>query len=941
MTMRLVGWAIIHSLWQGGVIALVTAAVLSTTQRARPNVRYAISLFALALMVILPIASAGIGSGAFAPSPSVSPSGFVSRVQDLSVSPSSRSSSAATQSPSEKQTVANPASLSPSISASVPDSIKSYVDIALPWLVIAWILGLIISSVRLIGGFAKTRRITRQSTSDASRALVIRVEKLCDRLGLRRVIRLLESTAIDVPLVIGAIRPVIVVPASLITGLTPLQLDMLLVHELAHIRRHDYLINLLQTVLETLLFYHPAARWISDRAREERENCCDDIAVAMCGGDANQYTTTLLVLEQSRGQGFGLAAAANGGSLLRRAERLITGRNSYVELGPRWIAGVLTIAAALFTGNKAIAGIQSSFTPIPPVAAADDSTDKRNKSPDNSRAAPSSLTRAPLTGGIAERWKWAEQNGGNDSYWIGYLVAGDETGKSRFYTSEMPVRIDGNVTLSGRMSLGDGDLKGFIFYGVPLAPLVGTHSKNATAIFLQVNHGVMGRRVERVHLATFSLPVYFNRKPVVWLDSASDGESLALLRSLMSDARDEDTRRDIVAAMGAHRDRRVVSPLLIDILQSRATEGVRREAAEWLGRSRDASAMTALSNAARRDRDKGVREEAIEAFAHMDTAPATDTLIAFANNFTEYELRKAAIEGLGHREDDKAVNYLTKLVQTDEYDQARMDALEALADMPDGRGINIVIDLARKDRNSEIRRKAVEMIQRVDPPSRALDLLKQVVQTDPDEDVQAEAVETIAEVHDAGSVRILTDIANHNPNERLQVEAVESLGETVDPESALRVLKGIARDHPSPQARKKALEAIVNFHDEAAAIDALVLAIRTDKDEEVRKGALEALGDPDDPIALRTLESFVQGKDSYDIRAAALEVYANSTHAPTALALLNNVIANDQSMDMRVRAVELLDDVEDKAGLSTLRQVAKSSKVQRVRERAVEILNDQ
>src|SRR4029078_7671312 len=209
-----------------------------------------------------------------------------------------------------------------------------------------------VSSARLMGGLAKTRKITRHATSGASRALVLRVEKLCERLGITRAIRLLESTAIDVPLVVGAIRPVIVVPASLITGLTPLQLDMLLAHELAHIRRHDYLINLLQTVLETLLFYHPAARWISDRAREERENCCDDLAVAMCGGDAGQYTSTLLVLEESRHQGFGLAAARTSGSLLRRAERLITGRNSNVELGPRWIAGVLTIAAALFTGDK-------------------------------------------------------------------------------------------------------------------------------------------------------------------------------------------------------------------------------------------------------------------------------------------------------------------------------------------------------------------------------------------------------------------------------------------------------------------------------------------------------------------------------------------------------------------------------------------------------------
>ncbi len=940
MTMRLVGWAIIHSLWQGGVIALVTAGLLAATRKAKPVVRYAISLFALVMMVALPIVSAAIST-----STSESQTGSISNFS-FNLSPSERASSptsSASPSPTVSSTpvmesVNAPAQSSPVV---LSETVRHYGDLALPWLVIAWILGLLVSSARLIGGFSKTRKITRHATRDASRALALRVEKICEKLGITRAIRLLESTAIDVPLVVGAIRPVIVVPASLITGLTPLQLDMLLAHELAHIRRHDYLINLLQTVLETLLFYHPAARWISDRAREERENCCDDLAVAMCGGDAGQYTSTLLVLEESRHQGFGLAAAATGGSLLRRAERLITGRNSNVELGPRWIAGVLTIAAALFTGDKALAGIQSSFTPVTPVAAEKDSTGKRNKNFDNSRAAPSSVIKAPLTGSLNERWKWAEKNGGSGSYWIGYLVAGDETGKNRFYTSEMPVRIDGNVTLSGRMSLGDGDLRGFIFYGVPLSPLVGSHSLNSTAMFFEVTRGVMGRRVERAHVSTFSLPSYFDRKPLVWLDSASDRESLALLRSLMSDARSEHTRGDIVAAIGVHQDKRAVSPILIDILQSRDVEGVRREAAEWLGRSRDTGAMTALSNAARRDREKGVRKEAIEAFSHMDTSPATDTLIAFASSMNEYDLRRTAIEALGHRDDDRALSYLTKVVKTDNYSDARREAVEALANMPSGRGLNTVIDIAQTDPNSDIRREAVEAIGEVEPASRAFQILQQIVRTDPDESVQKEAVETIAEVHDARAVQILTDIVDRNASEGVQVEAAEALGETDDPASALAVLRRISRNHPSPQVRKKALEAIINLKDERSAIDAIVEVVRNDQDEGVKKSALEALGDPDDPIAMRTLEGFVTGNDSYESRVRALRVYVESAYPKDAIALLNRVMDNDPSINMRVRAVELLEEVGDDAGLPVLKQVAKSNKDQRLRDRAARILNDQ
>ena len=88
---------------------------------------------------------------------------------------------------------------------------------------------------------------------------------------------------VDVPTVIGWLRPVVLVPASALAGMTPQQLEAILAHELAHIRRHDYLVNLLQTLVETLLFYHPAVWWLSRRIRIERENCCDDLAVSLCG----------------------------------------------------------------------------------------------------------------------------------------------------------------------------------------------------------------------------------------------------------------------------------------------------------------------------------------------------------------------------------------------------------------------------------------------------------------------------------------------------------------------------------------------------------------------------------------------------------------------------------------------------------------------------------
>src|SRR5256886_15948312 len=111
-------------------------------------------------------------------------------------------------------------------------------------------------------------------------------------LRVSRPIRVLDPAPVQFPAVVGWLRPVILLPASALTGLTPQQLDVLLAHELAHVRRYDYLVNLVQSAIEILLFYHPAVRWVSRRVREEREHCCDDLAVAVCG-DAHLYARAL------------------------------------------------------------------------------------------------------------------------------------------------------------------------------------------------------------------------------------------------------------------------------------------------------------------------------------------------------------------------------------------------------------------------------------------------------------------------------------------------------------------------------------------------------------------------------------------------------------------------------------------------------------------------
>ena len=198
------------------------------------------------------------------------------------------------------------------------------------------------------------------------------VVRLSRRLHIAAPVKLLESTLVDVPTVIGWLKPVMLLPASALAGLAPAQLEAIFAHELAHVRRHDYLVNLLQTVVETLLFYHPAVWWLSARIRTERENCCDDLAVALCG-DPVAYARALADLEELRGTGGRLAMAANGASLVHRISRLL-GAPSHTERTPAWLAGGLALVllsgiAAGAVGTESFrvpgrAGIRTSRTPV-------------------------------------------------------------------------------------------------------------------------------------------------------------------------------------------------------------------------------------------------------------------------------------------------------------------------------------------------------------------------------------------------------------------------------------------------------------------------------------------------------------------------------------------------------------------------------------------------
>jgi hypothetical protein len=247
-------------------------------------------------------------------------------------------------------------------------------------LVTVWLTGVAVLTLRLFSGWIWVQRMKSHDAQPVHDGLEAMGRRLMRRLHIFRAVRFLQSKRVDVPTVIGWLRPVVLLPVSTLAGLTPRQVEAILAHELAHIRRHDYLVNLLQTVVETLLFYHPAVWWLSHRIRVERENCCDDLAVSLCG-DPVEYAAALAELEGLRASNGELALAASGGSLLQRIKRVL-GAPSHAGRAPGWlaagvallVAGVLSVSAvntdARGAGQLEISAVEPdqihASTPVPP-----------------------------------------------------------------------------------------------------------------------------------------------------------------------------------------------------------------------------------------------------------------------------------------------------------------------------------------------------------------------------------------------------------------------------------------------------------------------------------------------------------------------------------------------------------------------------------------------
>jgi len=327
---RPVTWALFDSLWQGALVAAGLYLLLFLFRHKKPQLRYLLSCLTMLAVLALIINSI------------------------VSYTAPGRATVSAAQTETSPQTgVSETSAISseaaPGAQISTPLTLKIK-DTLNPWLFFVWLTGVMFITLYHLAGWYRTRGLLTKGVEEFDRDRQNRLRELIQKVDVKRPVRIVRSLIANIPCVVGWVKPMVLIPVGALSGLTENELEMIIIHELAHIRRHDVLINYLQAVMETLFFFNPAVWLISRRIRVEREHCCDDTAVQITG-DKIKYVKALTNLEETRAVAAHLSPAANSGSLLERIRRITVGTGPERRVGSVIVnlLSVIILVGAVFT----------------------------------------------------------------------------------------------------------------------------------------------------------------------------------------------------------------------------------------------------------------------------------------------------------------------------------------------------------------------------------------------------------------------------------------------------------------------------------------------------------------------------------------------------------------------------------------------------------------
>ncbi len=333
-----IGWFIVHSLWQGVLIALLLLCTLLVLKRASSRLRYYLSFVALLMLVSF---SAITFQKALVyarekvelkQSIISNPDYLADFIKENGLNNADESTSKANASFNLKRAVR-----------------RTEIQKHFPWIVSIWFFGLLFYFLKILIGLINHYRLIRFGRETISNKWIASLRDFTAQLKIKKEIGIFLSSKIALPLTTGFLKPVILIPASLLSGLSQEQLEAIIAHELAHIKRNDYIINILQTLIETIFFFHPAVWYISSQIRKERENACDDIAIELTNDKLNYAKALAMAQEFVLNHGsFAMAFSPFRHTLLQRIKRLNTKISMKTKLNEKLMAGLIILGGFVF-----------------------------------------------------------------------------------------------------------------------------------------------------------------------------------------------------------------------------------------------------------------------------------------------------------------------------------------------------------------------------------------------------------------------------------------------------------------------------------------------------------------------------------------------------------------------------------------------------------------
>ncbi len=309
---RALSWTLLHSIWQGLILAAVAGTIMLSTKRAKPSLRYNLIVISIVLFIVSVLITFfnQLNSNAH-----IVASNLIQQIPINNIDTSGN-------------TITNTGQPSLLI------QIINFININAIWIVSIWLLVIAIKFIRLSYGLYSIYQLKHKLVTPPAEFWNTRISELCEKLKISKKIVLLQSDILNIPCVIGYFKPIILFPAAMFSALPVKEVEAILIHELGHIRRNDFLVNIIQNIVEVVFFFNPAVIWVSTLIKTEREICCDDIAVSVTG-NKQDYIKALISFsefEQLKNQQFATSFSGEKKHLLNRTKRIIYNKNNALNI---------------------------------------------------------------------------------------------------------------------------------------------------------------------------------------------------------------------------------------------------------------------------------------------------------------------------------------------------------------------------------------------------------------------------------------------------------------------------------------------------------------------------------------------------------------------------------------------------------------------------------